>query len=188
VQGKVTGYLALNERSSYLNKPEEYFGPSLKSGSHSWEASALQVQKADDKNQPWSFTSNVSGTSIVSSGDYIYLSPVFTTDFSENPFKAESRTFPIEFNYPYAYKLIMDVVVPQGYVIESLPSSKKLESEDGGISLTYRSGENAGKIQLIFDFSLMKVKYEHDQYLMLKQLFQEISTIAGEQIVLKKST
>jgi hypothetical protein len=73
-------------------------------------------------------------------------------------------------------------------MVESLPESRKIESEDGGITFTYRAGEIDGKVQLIFDVNVTQLRYSFEQYAMLRLLFNEVASAAGEQVVFKKST
>ncbi|HLF62122.1 MAG TPA: DUF3857 domain-containing protein [Saprospiraceae bacterium] len=188
LQGKFTGYLGYDERNSYHSNPEEYFKNHLTITSHTLAVNDMQIQNPDDRHQPWSFTCKINCAPNIESTDYIYLSPMFPGETTENPFKAETRLFPVEFNYSYSNKFIIDIAIPEGYVIESLPKSRKLESEDGGIVFIYRTGENQGRIQLLFDVSVTNVRYAFDQYEMLKLIFNEITSAAGEQVVLRKVT
>lgn len=188
LQGKFTGYLGLFERNAYQSNSEEYFKDHLTMASHTLTVSEMQVQNVNNKHEPWSFTCKVNCTANTEPSDYIYLSPMFPGETIENPFKAQTRLFPVEFNYPFAEKFIIDIVIPDGYVIESLPKSQKVEAEDGGLVFSYRTGENQGRIQLLFDVSVTNVRYAFDQYEMLKLIFNEMTSAAGEQIVLRKVT
>lgn len=120
-------------------------------------------------------------------GDLIYISPPFPKDAIENPFKAESRSFPVEYAYPVMRKWIVDIQIPEGYLVESMPASQKISSEDGGIALVYRAGETQGKVQLVLDVTIRNLRYEPEQYPMLRGVYDAITAAALEQIVLKKA-
>jgi hypothetical protein len=188
VQGKVTGYFAIEERREFFEDTMEYFQDALMSSSHSWEINGVKAKDPADRYQPWSFSANISAKSNVEGTDFLYVSPVMTMNFLENPLKADDREYPVEFSYPFTYKVIMDLHLPKGYIVETLPASRRVMDEGGGISLSYNTSEANGKVQLVFDYNISQCWYGHDQYGMLKELFQQISDIASEQIVIRKAS
>lgn len=186
VQAKFTGYPSVRHRALFFSDPTAYSGAEAHTYSVSIEMNELTPQHAQDKNQPWSYTSRVRCTGT-STGDLIYVAPIFSKSFADNPFKAAERTVPVEFNYPVLEKWILDIVIPEGYTVESLPRSLKVETEGGGVTFTIRTGYTGNKVQIVLDFGIHALKYAPDQYLMLKTVFDEIQNITGEQIVLRKT-
>ena len=56
----------------------------------------------------------------------IYLNPMLNEDLTENPFKLEKRTFPVNYGYPYSETYIMTLELPKGYEIEELPEATRI--------------------------------------------------------------
>ena len=51
----------------------------------------------------------------------LYFSPLVFLARNENPFKPETRGYPIDFGFPMKDRCIINVSLPEGYVVESIP-------------------------------------------------------------------
>jgi len=178
----------MNERSAYLDDDATYFKGKLKAGAHTVSVDAFEFQNKEDIDMPWAFTANINAESTTETTDFMYLSMPVIEALTTNPFNAEKRNFPIEFHYPYAYKYIIDIQLPEGYVVEALPAEKILKTEDGGITFVYRCSEHQGRIQAKIDFGVSNLRYAPELYGMLKLMYDQITAVTGEQIVLKRQT
>jgi hypothetical protein len=186
-QGKFNGYLGYEERRIYSLDTTRYFHDHFQGSQHEWILSDIKYNVTSTLDQPWVISCNVSGTGSGAAEEYMYLAPPFPKSFIENPFKSELRLYPVEFNFPVSTRIIIDIEVPEGYVVESIPESKKFETEDGGIAFIYRSGLENQRIHISIEYSILNVRYEYDQYTMLNSIFDIMVSTLGEQIVLKKT-
>lgn len=118
--------------------------------------------------------------------EYLYINPMFEKYFSENPFKAETRKFPINFGSPINYKLISNIKIPAGYIIEELPKSEKITTDGNSLSLNYIVGQNDDQISLSYNLQLKKIMFIQNEYDLLKDFFSKLVLKNSEQIVLKK--
>lgn len=118
--------------------------------------------------------------------DMIYLSPIIYTNFDENPFKLENRSFPIDFPYPFEEKSIYSYSVPEGYQVEALPEKVNIRLPNEDAAFQYVSQERNGKIQIVMMLRIKKTIFSPDEYNALRDLFEEAVEKMGEQIVLKK--
>lgn len=120
--------------------------------------------------------------------DIIYLNPMVEKLYKENPFKAEKRTFPIQFSYLTNYIQIVSIAIPEGYIVEELPKSEKLILNDNLISLTYRMNATEKLINLHYQFQLKQLQFLPSDYEHLQDFFAKIVLKNSEQIVLKKKS
>lgn len=119
---------------------------------------------------------------------YLYINPFVLTFFNENPFLAEDRNYPIDFGYTRSYAITMNLKVPKGYQIISLPETIKyvLPENDGGLRLETK--KNYGdSVSLLFDLTLGISQYPSTQYDNIKTLFAKaIQAQTQTLIVLQK--
>lgn len=121
--------------------------------------------------------------------DHLYINPLQLTLFDENPFTAEERIFPVNFDHLEKYIQIVDLEIPEGYVVEELPKSERfIFSEEGPITFMYNIAQQGNTIKLQYQYQLKKLLFMQDEYPILKDFFAKVILKNSEQIVLKKKT
>jgi hypothetical protein len=186
LEAKFTGYQALAHRQAYSEGPDLYAQSSLHEYGRPMQFKSIVPDSTDHNNQPWSFTVDVQCDAGTVSDDLIYITPPFSKELSESPFPSEERDFPVEFSYPVIDKWIIDIVIPEGYTVDSLPVSQKVGAENDSIVFTYRAGVSQNKIQLILDVAIVNLRYEPHEYEVLKTLYDRLAAALNEPIILKK--
>lgn len=120
--------------------------------------------------------------------EFIYITPMVDLLFLDNPFKKEERKFPVNLDYLENYKQLVSITIPEGYVVEELPTSQKyvFGEDDDAITFMYRIVQNESKIALQYQFQTKQLMIGKDLYPGLRDLFAKIVLKNSEQIVLKK--
>lgn len=118
--------------------------------------------------------------------EFIYYIPPFSKIYKENPFKAETRTFPVNFDYIQNYIQMVDIHIPEGYEVVELPKSESLLLNDRDITFTYTAEEIDSVIKLSFRFQLRKLLFLPSDYDSLREFFAKMVLKNEEQIVFKK--
>ncbi|QCW99021.1 DUF3857 domain-containing protein [Aggregatimonas sangjinii] len=121
-------------------------------------------------------------------GEKIYFRPMLFMREKENPFKKEIREYPVDFGYSFQEKYLINIAVPEGYSVESIPEDVKLAIPDGLGSFKYMIRQNAGQIQLSVIFDINKAMISAVNYPYLKECFKQVITKENEQIVLTKNS
>lgn len=117
----------------------------------------------------------------------IYLNPMFGEGYKENPFKSAERSYPVEMPYTFdeIYTLRMDV--PQGYEVDELPKSTRVNFDEGGQSFfEYIIGNSGGVISFRSRIKLTRSYFLPEEYEVLREFFNLIVSKHSEQIVFKK--
>ena len=152
------------------------------------EVSDYEVQNNNDISKPiienYSFTYN-NFVEII--GDKMYFSPLLHFTQTENPFKQESRLYPIDFVYPNQDKYSVSVQIPDGYIIESLPTSKALSLPDDLGNFKYNISNTGNQIQLMYSFDINASVIISELYEVVKAFYKEMISKQTEKIVLKKT-
>jgi hypothetical protein len=120
-------------------------------------------------------------------GDKIYFNPMLFFTTAENPFKQENREYPVDFVFPQQDKYMINIKLPDGYVVESVPESVTIAMEDNIGSFAYNILIKNNQVQLnvLFDINRASIAKEH--YGMLKDFYRKIIEKQTEKIVLKKA-
>ncbi|TRX42273.1 transglutaminase domain-containing protein [Flavobacterium restrictum] len=116
----------------------------------------------------------------------IYIAPLLFFATKENPFKQEVREYPIDFNYPKQTKFNINIELPEGYVVESLPAPMNVATADDIAAFKYIIANAGNKIQVQATLDLKKVIVAADYYQVIKDFFQQVVTKQNEKIVLVK--
>jgi hypothetical protein len=123
---------------------------------------------------------------IVVTSDKIFFNPLFLEQMTENPFKSEKRTYPVDFGYLRDNACILRIEIPVGYAVSEVPKSVVLKSPDNSIRFIYSVSTLNNFISLTCKFNIGKSLYLPNEYEILRELYNQIVTKEAEQIVLKK--
>jgi hypothetical protein len=116
----------------------------------------------------------------------IYISPMLFLAEKENPFKQEIREYPIDFGYPMLNKYNINLEIPEGYVVESMPASINIATGNdiGSFKLIMVNTDN--KIQATITSTINAAIVPSDFYPVMKGFYQQMIDKENEKIVLKK--
>jgi hypothetical protein len=120
-------------------------------------------------------------------GDKLYVSPMLFLKLKENPFKGETRIYPVDFTFPRNLEYVISLKIPEGYKVDYLPKKGVLKLGDGVAKLTYL-------IEVYNNLILVKVNHEVNvalflpqDYSLLREFYISLMNKENEKIVLVKS-
>ncbi|MDN3595191.1 DUF3857 domain-containing protein [Zunongwangia endophytica] len=119
-------------------------------------------------------------------GDNIYLNPLLFLAEKENPFKADERTYPVYMDFPVTYSTVVNFMVPEGYELESLPENTIVNINENGAVFKFIINSSANFLRLESSIDLNRSIYPAEDYVHLKNFFDEIVSKHSEAIVLSK--
>jgi hypothetical protein len=162
------GYAAMKKRQDYFSKGEaDYMKEFL--GSRAWECNKSEFQNAKE-----------------AAGDVIYLDPFILNDMKTNPFKTETREYPVNFGSPLEFVFSYKLTVPDNYSIDELPKSKVLALPENSGRFIFNSIANGNVINITSIFSINKGMFSQLEYPALREFYNQVVAKQAEQIVLKK--
>jgi hypothetical protein len=191
ITGKVrdtkTDYLASTYREQFSQKSTKSMMEFLEKVNHGLEVESYRVSNNDDLSKPiveeYDFV-NTNSVEII--GNKMYITPLLHFGFKLNPFKAEKRNFPVDFNFPQHHKYQISMNIPEGYVIESLPESIQATFMDDFMSFKYQVSSQVKAIQIVVSIDKNVSIVSEDFYEHLKAFFGKMTEKQSEQIVLRK--
>jgi transglutaminase-like putative cysteine protease len=193
--GKVTGKLrrqrtdhnAMSFRSEIESTKEEEYLEKLENENEKIEITDYSRINEKDVQLPITETCSFSGTNLCEFiGEKMYINPLLFFTKEHNPFKQEVREYPVDFGFPFLDKYTINIDIPEGYMVETLPKSAQLNMEDNLGSFKFISTASENKIQLSITHQINAPIVSSEYYSMLKEYYQGMIAKETEKIVLKK--
>ena len=184
-----TGYRAYSFRNDFGGMDRDKYLERLESDNKGMEISEYTVEGKNASEKPimedYSFSLE-NQVDVVENN--IYFSPLFHKKLTRNPFKLETRNYPIDFIYPHQNRYMMNIVIPEGYEIVAKPSDVNLVLPNNLGSFNYKIVETFGKLQVLVDFKMKAALLPAGHYEDVKQFYKLIVEKETEKVVLSKIT
>jgi hypothetical protein len=118
--------------------------------------------------------------------DILYVNPMLAEATKENPFKSARRYYPVEMPFVSQEIYVLDMEIPEGYVVDELPKSSRILFNENEGMFEYLISSDGKNIRLRSKISLNKATFDPEDYESLREFFAFIVKKHSEQIVLKK--
>lgn len=181
-----SGYAALRNRKKYLVDGESEY---LKSfiGSRQWDVKSTTFENTKEIQNNFIQQHEVTiSESMTVAGDVIYIDPFIINGMKENPFKTAVREYPVDFGSPMENTFHLKLTLPEGYVIDELPSSKVLALPENAGRFIYNVAQTGNMITVTSMFHINKGLFTQLEYPDLREFYNQVVAKHTEQIVLKK--
>ena len=180
------GYDALNARKKYYKDGEEEY---VKRITHNkgWEVQSKAFEGMDKLQEKTKETYELEVADHVSvAGSQMYINPYLVSQLTENPFKLEERSYPVDFGRSEETLYMFKMIIPDGYVIDELPPAKVLAMPGNAARFVYSTTMIGNMISLTSTLSINKPMFIQVDYPILREFYNHVVAKQAEQIVLKK--
>ena len=116
----------------------------------------------------------------------MYISPLLYFTTTENPFKQETREYPVDFVYPHQDKYNISLTIPDGYTVETLPQPTAVSMPENMANFKYNLSNNGNQLQIIYSLDINSAIMGSEDYEILKNFFKELINKHSEKVVIKK--
>ncbi len=178
---------ATSKRGSIAEEGKEKYIENFKEKNSDWEIIEYEIKNENDITKTLTekiIANNFDNIDV--EDDIIYLPAVLAGGEDENPFKSDTREYPVDFATPMFEKNVIVITVPEGYQVDELPKPTKVVLPNNDASFVYNAVKNGPNIQVVTQTSIKKTLFLPQEYQLLKELFRNIIEKQGEQIVLKR--
>lgn len=180
---------AKNRQQLASQKGEDFVKENLAENNGKLSTTNIAIEQKDKINETLKINFDFENdTYAQAAGDMIYLNPMLTFADTDNPFKMDSRSLPIEIGYPRENTYIAQIAIPNAYAVESMPQAAAINLPDNAGKFYYaiNPNESEQKLTLTSRIQLNAVAYPPELYSALKEFFTQIINKQQEQIVFKK--
>lgn len=119
-------------------------------------------------------------------GDKIFIQPTFFLIPSSNPFTNETRNYPIDFKFPRQQTYLININIPEGYKVESMPESEIFQFAEGQGEFNYIITNTPNNIQLRINSNINAAMVAAESYDSLKSFYEAKVNKLTEKITLTK--
>ena len=182
-----TNYVALGYRKKatrlsleeLINQTEEKY---------SIETEEFKVDNKNNLGKPVVRSFKLYGEDFVEGiGGKLYVTPLMFLAERENPFKADERAFPVEFIVPWEDKHRVNITLPEGYSIESLPENLSMALPENLASYKFLIQQKGSSVTIMSVLKMNSAVVTPEYYLELKEFYNKLVKKQTEKIVLVKS-
>ena len=114
----------------------------------------------------------------------LYFSPFLNELPTENPFKQNTRTYPVDMIYAKHRTFVSDFAIPKGYKVNFVPQDKKITTEQFELDYKVTVFEESVTVAMMYYFK--SPVYKASDYLKLKFYYNELISKGSEKIVFEK--
>ena len=187
VRNQYTDYSALEYRNEFENYSQDDLRKEIESENGNLEVSNIEVKDVNIPVKPVLLSYEYQlDEALEEIGDSYYFSPLLFLKIEESPFKLQTRKYPIDLNFPTSRKYMVNIMLPEGFQVESLPENQKLQYNNTEGAFTYLIRENGSMLQMVITFDLNNTLILPVNYEQFKQFFELVVSKQAEKIVLKK--
>ncbi|MBZ4037192.1 DUF3857 domain-containing protein [Flavobacterium sp. 17A] len=172
---------ATKNQENYIEKLEQQLGD-LKISDYA--VTNKNTNLSDPITEIFAFETN---NFVESIGGKLFVNPMLFFSKTKNPFTQEKRQMGIYFGYPNQEKILVNLEIPEGYVVETLPKPAKYTFQDNSIIVMMNVMNEGNKIQFSFSKEINGSIFAAEDYESLKMLFQSMIVSLDQKIVLKKA-
>ena len=122
----------------------------------------------------------------INENNFITLENPLSEFINSYTFNETNRTNKLEFDFPYYFKVIVTVDIPEGYEVIMSDDFKNVTKTNENLVYSQNSATANNKLQILYELYLGKAVYPAEDYGMLKKHFEAVQKEAAKQITLKK--
>jgi hypothetical protein len=184
-----TGYDALKGRNEIEKEGADKYANELLKNllvEGKLEAQTFEnTDKTDEKHLKGLF--KIQTTAYITKTDsFMYVLPLLFWAEKENLFKNPERLFDVDYGYTRENSYILNLTIPNGYKVESIPKNAKLNFADNGIIFTYVAEAAGNQLKINVKWSIKRTVFAVSEYAALSKAYETILNKMVEQIVLSK--
>lgn len=182
-----TDHNAMIFRSEVKDVKEDVYLEKLENDNDKIEVKEYSRTNETDLKLPVIETMSFSGANFSEIiGGKIYIKPTLSFTQEHNPFKQEIREYPIDYGFPFLDKYAVNIQIPTGYKVETLPATAILSMEDGLGSFKFLTNLSGDTIQISVVNQINTPIISAEYYSTLKEYYQKMIEKQNEKIVLIK--
>lgn len=119
-------------------------------------------------------------------GNQMMFQPLFFKALTENPFKIDERSYPIDFGSPFEFKNSIRITVPNGYEIVSVPETMAIGLPNQMGVYKFVINQQGNSIMVMTVFKMNTPIYPANEYKPLKEFYSAMVNKSLENVVIKK--
>ena len=180
---------ANDKRASLFSKKEEDYAKDIQSAIGDCTIDSLKIDNLKENlENPLSirFKYSIPNKASITEKN-IFINPFIWGKVTENAFKLEKRTYPINYGYPFQTRHSIMVAVPEGYVVDEVPQNIAIGTSDKSAIVMVSYTVTNNMVAITYIFNVKKPVFLPTEYEELKEIYNKIVEKHAEMISFKKA-
>lgn len=191
IHGRVSnsyfGFFAKSFRDEHGKTNSENYLKQLEEDKGNIVISNLDIHNSNEKGenlrQTYEFDLE-NGVEVINNN--VYIKPLMFAAVNENPFKEEKRNYPVIFDFPAMESYTVNLMIPDGYEVSSLPENFETILGEGAGQFIFRTRLAGQYLRVESIMDMNNIVYTSADYEKLKEFFAQMVEKQSEAIVLTK--
>lgn len=160
----------------------------LKQTHGNWEYSDLKIENLDSIDNFLSIKYTMEANDIVQkNNDLCIINPVLFFAHNQNPFQGIERKYPIDFGCVEDELYTINFKIPEEYKVDEYPGKFDLKLSDNSADFSYQADNKDKTVSIMYRYKRNQNYFEPEEYLNLREFFNQMINKQSELIILKKS-
>ncbi|MDQ0780905.1 transglutaminase-like domain-containing protein [Chryseobacterium sp. W4I1] len=183
---KDTGSYAMFVKESYDENAEKY----KKQYKENYSIDFTGIDSKILENGDFESTMQFSSDNLIDKvGKKMIINPMLFLSRNTNDFdQADERKYPIDFISAFTKVKKVTLEIPEGYIIEAMPKSKKIVTQDKEIEYSYVTEQKGNKLEILSTMKIASPDYPKEYYPAFKQIWETASKSENQVISLIKKS
>ena len=186
VHEEYSGYAGATARTELEKAGETKYRTQFVGKHTAWTVPKFTVSERTNLLKPLVFDYEFAQPAEDAATGTLYLNPFAEFLSEQNPFRHESRTFPVDFGALQEETLLLTLNLPTGYELAEMPKPAVVDLPDNGGRFFYTIAAAEGTVSITSRLSLRKPVYEAGDYQYLRELYRLMLAKHSEKLVFKK--
>lgn len=130
----------------------------------------------------------ITGNKTFESKQTIFLRPFQYLRWDENPFTSESRSFPVDFDYPFSDRFSAKLHLPEGYELDDFPEDIAFSLPGGEMAFSYKVYSMEDIVHVNASILAKESIIPAETYPNLKHFMEIVTSKLKEPIIIQKSS
>lgn len=122
----------------------------------------------------------------IKEGEELRIKPFFRAFHNKEDFSYPTRSYPIQFEFPYTLNFNARFIIPDSYEVVELPKNRQIIFDEDKSSCLFQISSGNNAILLRYRFILDTMEISHHEYTLFRDYFIELCKLYEEEIVLRK--
>ncbi|WP_417427644.1 DUF3857 domain-containing protein [Halpernia sp.] len=190
--GTFSGHFSDTDKKLYAMMAEEAYADNKedyqKEYKDRYKFPFKNIKSGTDENGAFSTSFDFDSDTFVDAiGNKLVFNPLLFLYSKNHDFnQEEERKAPLEFYSSYDRIKKVSITLPEGYVFENVPKSKKFRTEDNSISYLYDVTQEGNKLTVETTTTIDDSVFPKEYYLAFKQIFDNITKMEGQVVTAVK--
>jgi transglutaminase-like putative cysteine protease len=183
---KDTGSYAMFVKESYDENAEKY----KKQYKENYSIDFTGIDSKILENGDFESTMKFSSDNLIDKvGKKMIINPMLFLSRNTNDFdQTDERKYPIDFISSFTKVKKVTLEIPEGYIIEAMPKSKKIVTQDKEIEYSYVTEQKGNKLEILSTMKIASPDYPKEYYPAFKQIWETASKSENQVISLVKKS